>query len=648
MANGLYANGRHQCEVIIDVVKETCGPDGVWGRSLLTDEERASVAVVSCSEHDNQTLTAGWSCDKERNEFVLGLWMDSPSEEFEYWQVAGDVGEASGESISRYLRCDPNAPVGAEVFMARVVIGGGIYTSDGLSKGVGSTVTISAVAPFELKASDLDLYMDNQGYIAGATYRTEVHIYYWTPPGKMQFVRNLGFERPLNLPGEGEDFKSTLFYQNPLENRWSNVVGTVVHKDNPSARLYLDEIRPGLPAPSANPQCRFNERPTIMRAVRLKSTLTAENNDTKSFWRLLDNYGTEQKFTLTVPSVEVPGHPYLILGGAIAPPPRKLVHFEIKLPNGLEYTRELYPNDRHQCVVFVEIIAEQWDPDKGWEAVRLTQAELDSFAITQFSADPDAPLPEGWSCDKQKNIFDAGLRSQSREKGRQTGDSESSRSSTSMAVEIVYRYMRRKPNLTVIPAVFMATIEVGGVKYSTNYQVGDVNFNSRVIIHPQESYRLLVTDLVEYVDNDAFADEQHNVKAYYWMPPPGLRFLVNRGFDNPVPAWREGASFRTSYLYRRDFRFYAKGGVVINKDVLNPVVTLEDIVLEQADGREKYIRLNKYPTIMRAVVALVSDASNPHLDTKSNWRLWDNFGVEHVFRLEQYHWGERLRLVKGD
>ena len=58
-ANGLYANGRHQCEVVIEVVKETRGPDGEWIATPLTDEERASVTVVEWSEHDTQTLTQG-------------------------------------------------------------------------------------------------------------------------------------------------------------------------------------------------------------------------------------------------------------------------------------------------------------------------------------------------------------------------------------------------------------------------------------------------------------------------------------------------------------------------------------------------------------------------------------------------------------
>lgn len=72
-ANGLYANGRHQCEVLIDVVKEISGVGDEWVRVRLTDEERASVTVVECSEHGNQTLTPGWSCDVEKINSRLGF-----------------------------------------------------------------------------------------------------------------------------------------------------------------------------------------------------------------------------------------------------------------------------------------------------------------------------------------------------------------------------------------------------------------------------------------------------------------------------------------------------------------------------------------------------------------------------------------------
>ncbi len=473
-ANGLYANGRHQCEVIIDVVKETCGLDGVWSRALLTDEERASVTVVRWSEHDNQTLPAGWSCDEERNEFTLGLWRGKASQAQQCGEVVECIDPPKGESISRYLRCDPEAAIGPEVFMARIVTDGEVYTSHGSSKGAvfDSAVTISPVAPFELDAATLDLYMDTHAYQSDSTYRTEVHVYYWTPPEGMSFVKNMGFDNPLGMPGEGKDFQSTQFYQSPLENRYSNTVGTLVNKDDPDSPLYLDEIREGLAVPSPNPPVRFNERPTIMRAIRLKSTLVAENRNTNSVWRLLDNYGTEQKFLLSVAGMELPGYPFLILTGTLVPPAYNLIRFDIKLPNGGVATSELYANGRHQCKVVVEVIIEQLQPDLSWELVRLTEEQRKSVSITRYSGNVNEPLPPGWSCDDEKNIYDAGLWRSNLEEGEGDKRTVVGAGSPKVQMEVVDRYMRLDSNIPIENVRFMASIQVGGVTYTTNYSSG--------------------------------------------------------------------------------------------------------------------------------------------------------------------------------
>lgn len=642
VANGLYANGRHQCEVIIDVVKETCGPDGVWGRSLLTEEERASVTVVSWSEHDNQTLTAGWRCDKERNEFVLGLWMDSPTEEFGCGQVVEHVDDARGESIRRYLRCAPDAPIGAEVFMACVVIEGGIYTSYGLSKGAGATVAISPVAPFELKASDLELYMDTQAYVAGATYRTEVHIYYWMPPAKIEFVRNFGFENPLNMPGEGEDFKSTLFFQNPLENRWSNIVGTCIHKDHPSARLYLDDIRPGLPAPSENPLCRFNERTTIMRAVRLKSIVTYKNSDTRSVWTLLDNYGTEQKFTLSPMNPEIPGFPFLILRGAIIQPPVYLLHFKVRLPVGEKFTDELYNNGRHQCKVVVEVAIEQLQPEGGWAPARLTQAQRDSVTITRFSANPHEPLPRGWSCDREKNKYDSGLWQGAASHDERDGNVLAEQQGSRNQMETVDRYMRVDSSVPIETIEFMASITLDGKTYTTNSAQGDIPFVSSVEIRARRSYRLWKKDLVLYHDIHAYTDNDYDIDVYYWTPPSGLRFVENLGLDNPYDP-DSGPSFHTSY--RISFRGAMKAGVLIRMDELNPRVVISNIDSRDPQGHLKLVRADRGQTIMRAVRFQAKKLSASTSNTLSVWRLWDNYGCEHMFKLGQADSGNVIDLL---
>jgi hypothetical protein len=645
-ANGLYANGRHQCEVIIDVVKETCGPDGEWIAVPLTDEERASVTVVEWSEHDTQTLTPGWRCDEQRNEFALGLWRGAPPQEQQNTEEVIEWDECpEGERISRYLRCDPDAPIGPAVFMARVVIDGGVYTTHGSTNGVAfeSAVTISSVAPLELDVAELELYMDVSAYTSDNTFRTNVHVYYWTPPKGMHFVKNMGFDNPLGIPGEGKDFKSTFIHRNPLESD-INKAGTFINKDDPNSLLYLDEIQEGLPVPSPNPLVRFNERPTIMRAVRLKSKLVADDRDTKSAWRLLDNYGTEQKFFLGPSGSSLPGLPYLYLTGTLAPPPIKVAHFRIMLPNGGVSTNELYANGRHQCKVVVEIAVEQMQPDGSWARIRLTDEQRDSLTVTRYSQNVNEPLPRGWSCDNEKNIYDTGLWHVGAEEAGldKSADLEVGHSKAQM--EVVDRYMRLESNIPIEEVRFMAAVTVGEVRYTTNYASEDVSFNSYVNIRAVMPYRLSVGQLLAYADLDAYRNKYCDIDVYYWTPPTGLRFLVNRGLDKPMSTPTEGWNFRTSYYRNNNRRSIYKAGVVLNKDVVNPRVLVGDIHSAVPNGPQEVVRFNQRQTIMRAVRFTGQYNSTLDGDSNSLWSLWDNYGCEHRFRLAQSDKGNVIDL----
>ena len=645
-ANGLYANGRHQCEVVIEVVKETRGPDGEWIATPLTDEERASVTVVERSEHDTQTLTAGWSCDAQRNEFALGLWRDGSAQEHQDTEVDAWVDHTHGERISRYLRCDPDAPIGPAVLMARAVIDGVVYTSQGSTNGIAceSTVTISSVAPLQLGVADLELFMDAAAYFSDGDDRTRVDVYYWTPPAGISFVKNIGFDIPLGIPGEGKDFHSTFIHQNPLESD-TNKAGTFINKDDPDSLLYLNEIHEGLPVPSPNPLVRFNERPTIMRAIRLKSKLVAEGRDTKSAWRLLDNYGTEHRFFLApATGVVPPGFPYLLLKDTLVQPRLRLTHFEIKLPNGGVSTNELYANGRHQCKVVVEVIAEQMQPDGNWAAIRLTQAQRDSLTITRYSANVNEPLPRGWSCDHQKNIYDAGLWNSSLEEGEAGNKTVDRAEVPKVQMEQFDRYMRFDSNITIEDVRFMASIQVGGVTYTTNYTSEDAQFNSYVNIRAMQLYpRLLVKDLVGYVDIHAYTDDLHDIDVYYWTPPSGLRFVVNSGLTRPMAPPNEGLNFHTSYYRNNDRKYIYKGGVV--KNVVGSRLVIADIHAGVPNGSEKVVRFDQRPTIMRAVRFTGKYKSSLDGDSNTHWVMLDNYGCAHGFRIEQADNGNVISLT---
>ena len=647
-ANGLYANGRHQCEVVIEVVKETRGPDGEWIATPLTDEERASVTVVERSEHDTQTLTAGWSCDAQRNEFALGLWRNGSAQEHQDTEVDVWVDHTHGERISRYLRCDPDAPIGPAILIARVVIEGRVFTTyksraEGLDE---SLVTISPVRPFELHATDLDIYTDRLAYRTPINYGTDVHVYYWTPPVGVHFVKNLGFDNPLGLSGEGQNFRSSLSYDVPLDLNLTGKAGTLINKDDPASLLYLDEIHDGLPAPVSNALVRFNERPTIMRAVRVNARVGFVDRDTKSFWRLLDNYGNEQKFLLELTSLAGPDFGDLRVVGAVDIPTLRLDHFRITLPNGGVSTNELYANGRHQCKVVVEVIAEQMQPDGNWAAIRLTQAQRDSLTITRYSANVNEPLPRGWSCDHQKNIYDTGLWNSSLEEGEAGNKTVDRAEVPKVQMEQFDRYMRFDSNITIEDVRFMASIQVGGVTYTTNYTSEDAQFNSYVNIRAMQLYpRLLVKDLVGYVDIHAYTDDLHDIDVYYWTPPSGLRFLVNSGLTRPMAPPNEGLNFHTSYYRNNNRKSIYKGGVVINKNVVGSRLVIADIHAGVPNGSEKVVRFDQRPTIMRAVRFTGKYNSPVDGDSNTNWVMLDNYGCAHGFRIEQADDGNVISLI---
>ncbi|RFD27913.1 hypothetical protein CER19_16680 [Pseudomonas sp. GL93] len=648
-ANGLYANGRHQCEVLIDVVKEISGVGDEWVRVRLTDQERASVTVVECSEHGNQTLTPGWSCDVEKNQFTLGLWQDKSLPHEPVNDLEERLERSLEEPVKRYLRCSPDAPIGPAVFMACVTIDSCVYTTYSFKHDAvfESFITINPVRPMSWDADDMDLYVDYLAYFSAPPYRTLVDVYYWTPPGGLWVVKNMGFDSPLGLPGEGEDFQSVLSWHSPIDNTASSRVGTFINKDELDSTLHLHEIDAGLPAPSPDPFIPFNKRATVLRAIRLKSPLVPENRDAKSFWRVLDNYGTEQKFLVKqIDSMNLPGVPFFKLTGEIVRTLR-VIHFKITLPGGGTFTDELYANGRHQCKVVAEVTVEQLDSDGYWVPARLSNAERNSLTISLYSPNFNEPLPEGWSCDKEKNIYDTGLWRTRIDEVRPDQKPEAVAGHAQRQVEIVERYLRVDPSVPVEERRFMASIELGGVTYTTNYSDGDVAFDSYVVVRPARLYQLHVRDLTRYADHDAYHDEYYDVDVYYWTPPAGLHFLVNKGLDSPLSVSKEGLNFQTSYFNKGGEGYYFKGGAVINKDVAGPVVSLDDIVLGTSSGHEKIVRFNMRPTIMRAVVARVRASSSGSDDAKSKWRILDNYGCEHVFSLQQIREGLELELVDG-
>lgn len=639
-ANGLYANGLHQCEVIIEVVKEVQSADGTWVSSVLTDEERDSVTVVEWAAQDNKALVPGWSCDKERNCYDLGLWQRGVPDEVTSSETVEANPISGTERIYRYLRCDASAPIGPRLFMARMVVDGQVYTTHFSKEGVSfeSAIAIDPVRPFDLGVRDLDEYLNASAF---AVKGVIVNVSYWTPPAGIRFIVNRGFVVSTHLPDDGVDFKtmkSEVFMEGGDVDTYSIKVGTIVNKDTVELPLDINEIHQHLELPAQYPPVVFNKRPTIMRAlwVMVKQRFPARYK--QGVWRLLDNFGNEHTFLLDHTQTG------LKLTDTLGKRRLRLAHFEITLPSGQPSTTALYANGRHQCKVTTDVIVERETEDGYWERIRMTDEERDSLTVTRYSGNIDQPLPAGWHCDKEKNIYDSGLWSRGVEAEVESSIVKKREESPPLQKEVVDRYMRFDPDRPTDIVKFMARIVVGGVTYTTNYSA-DVSFDSSVTIVPTGPYFLKVSDLVAYVDRQAFDDNHATVFVYYWSPTGGLRFLVNRGLDAPLPVPDEGSLFQTTY-FKGTSRFYTKIGVVRHRDDPSVGIPISAIYSAHPE-RYKMVRFTQVLTNMRAVLLMVSSPSSISMDAGSKWRLWDNFGCEHIFWLQVTGNGGTVELKNG-
>lgn len=298
--------------------------------------------------------------------------------------------------------------------------------------------------------------------------------------------------------------------------------------------------------------------------------------------------------------------------------------FEVKLPNGQNWTNELYANDRHQCQLNILIKKEVEDANGNYIETPLTTTERNSATITAYGF-PESVLPRGWSCDKTKNQFDVGLRPLGTEDSAEEPRAEFDPVDSSF--ELIKLYMRAGTSASIGTERLMAKIYVGGKTYTTNGSVGGVPFQSYVDIQLTRPYRLEINELSTYVDLDAYSHNHNKVDIdIYYMTPTvkGIRFVENRGLDSPVVVEGEGSHFHTSYVQHTNDGIRFKGGVVM---VESGRLTVDKIQKDNGSGEVLY---NKMSTIMRAA-RYRGWINTPDDNRQSGWRLWDNYGCEHVF-----------------
>ncbi|AZE93144.1 hypothetical protein C4J96_1010 [Pseudomonas orientalis] len=655
-ANGLYANGNHQCEVYIEVVKQVRTKDNTWISAALTDKERSSVAIVEWSEQDSDELPRGWFCDEQRNEYDLGLWAKDPVSKVSGVVKAERASDPHVERIRRYLRCETGQAMGPLRFMARIVIDGKIYTTHFSESEVvfESSITIDSVHPYYLGVEDLEESVGSSAFFAynsSGMFLGNVYYYWPVKPG-LKFVKNSGFGDPLGLPGDGDAFDSALsqgISSGGVGFRFR--AGTLTNKNQVDDTLKIKEVYQGAELPDADAPVKFDKEKTIMRAVWFASnTLDDPEHQQRKPWKLLDNFGTEHTFTL---AGDDKGN--LSLRDASEVGSLRLDHFEIMTPGGQTSSDELYSNGRHQCQIEVEVVVFQMRPDGSSVQVKLTDAQRDSLTITRFSINPDEPLPRGWSCDKEKNIYDLGRRRVGAEGAGLCQDAEKaaaglrhprrgSDAEPDPEMEVVIRYLRVDSSAASEKVRFMAAIEIEGNRFTTNYVEGDISFTSYVTVGFETPYKVPVSELLPHIDLSAYEDKYCDIDVYYWSHPT-LKMVVNRGIDSPVFYAREGDRSTSSYVLEwKDQHQIHKGGIVYGKDVLNPTVFVSDILKDHPEGSRKVVRFNERATIMRAVKCRIESAVGTYADHRSKWRLWDNYGCEQVYIIEAAFGGDRLTL----
>jgi len=304
-----------------------------------------------------------------------------------------------------------------------------------------------------------------------------------------------------------------------------------------------------------------------MRAVSVSGNMQgAVNEDTSSVWRLLDNFGSEQRYKITAGASSE-----LTLLDDSEEQNFKISTFKVYLAGGQVEASDLYANGRHQRKIEIEVVKQKELPEGGWIDVSLTDAEQASLTITRFSEDEYAPLPKGWSCDKEKNRFDTGLWVRGAE-AKLPDDVEHSLV-TDSGSEWFERYMRFDSEVPIETQRFMAKIVVGGEVYTTYNFVG----NRYVIITPVRPYVIRPRDLIEIHENAFFNPRtKTDIDIYHWLFPPGLKAVMNIGLTSPMYLAYEGVRFQTSFTAKSG-NISAKGGIVKNSDQVDISVSISDV-----------------------------------------------------------------------
>lgn len=301
--SGVYVGGRQQCQVNIIVKKEKRNEEGKWVAVTLEDHERKSATLVEYSTDKKATLPKGWSCDTERNGFVMGPWvgrLEGAGSKTDYTNpiIQPIPGMGPLEDIKRYMRFDKGNALNQK-FMAKIVIEGVTYITNMVREDddeiFQSSVTLTPREPYLLPAERLEQWTDTAALTQD---KLDVDIYYWSPPLGLRFVENIVPENAVELLDptvQGDRF--AIYYTHDVGSGIRQIGGVI--SGNTVNNITMNDLLKK--TVGRNKEIIANKRNTIMRAARVKAWLDNPDVDRQgsSIWTLVDNYGCEHHYFLS-------------------------------------------------------------------------------------------------------------------------------------------------------------------------------------------------------------------------------------------------------------------------------------------------------------------------------------------------------------
>lgn len=325
---------------------------------------------------------------------------------------------------------------------------------------------------------------------------------------------------------------------------------------------------------------------------------------------------------------------------------QKLKSFTITVGGGAS-SNAFYANGNQQCKVTIDILKQSYS-NNSWVKTDLTQEEINSLTVMTYSDQlyPNPPLPAGWSCDRDKNVYTEGLRGSTYAAMEEPSDAELAvqASTTNEVPQTFYRYMRadRTGNQKFMACVTLYT-DAGPVRYSTHFDNGDERYESSIIIDPQPAYTLRLSQLSaskNSVYHCGDKDNEINVDTYYWTLPSGV-WILSESFSNA--GWTN-SKLQYAFVIPKDG--YVRMGVAVRLGVTS-------LNLGEIDGGlpSQYWSV-QVPLIpgnnMLRAVWYESWASNNggNYNRDLSWSITDNYGCASRFVLRAKDTsGKELTLI---